>query len=234
MNRIHIKRVFPENLFTNRSVKLNVGDQKIIRIRAAGEEIFECEEEHIEITAKLDWYRSKKKVGFEVQPDRYFILRLRGHSIFEHTVLSLTPSLVQLLEVDRETYQDYSIKIYDSYVKASDHSDEVSFGMTMILAVFFFSQSIISDSYPENLKELMMISGLLGLITALVIRYDGKRISLLDARLRYLSTSLLFLAGVIWMAIEGLSGAWLFALPIFALVARNFGMLIVKPESELS
>jgi hypothetical protein len=35
------------------------------------------------------------------------------------------------------------------------------------------------------------------------------------------------------MVIEGLSGAWLFALPVFALIARNFGMLIVKPESEL-
>ena len=131
-------------------------------------------------------------------------------------------------------YHNYSNKVYDSFVKAADHPDQVSFGTTIILSIFFFSQSILSDIYPESLKELMTISALIGAIGALVIRYDGSRISLLDARLRYLSTGLVFLASVIWMVIEGLSGAWLFALPVFVLIARNFGMLIVKPESELS
>ncbi len=233
MNKIHIKRVFPYNIFTNRTVKLSMEKEPVVRISPRGEQIFECEASQVELMAKLDWYRSRVEVHFDSESDRYFILRLRGHSIFEHTAISLTPFLVQLLEVDRETYHNYSTKVYDSFVKAADHPDQVSFGTTIILSIFFFSQSILSDIYPESLKELMTISALIGAIGALVIRYDGSRISLLDARLRYLSTGLVFLASVIWMVIEGLSGAWLFALPVFALIARNFGMLIVKPESEL-
>lgn len=230
MNRVHIKRVFPENVYTNRTVKLYVGSNEPVRIRAGSEETIECHEEEVEIKARLDFYRPKTKVKFETESDRYFILRLRGHSIFEHMALAFTPSLLQWVEVDKETYENYSRKVYDSYVKASDHPDQVSFGTTMILSVFFFLQSILSDIYPESLKELMTISGLIGFIGALVIRYDGNQISLLDARIRYFITGLVFLAGVIWMVVEGLSGAWLFALPVFALISRNLGMLIVKPE----
>jgi len=236
MTNFHFKCHFPKDYFDTIPIKLRIGDRYSGRIFSGREKTIEVDNQPKKISLRVHQHHVKLFLESDTSEDRYFIIKWKGQTDFQRYINALGFRGFEIIEVNKNHFENFNHRIYKSDPRAAVDLDRFSMIALGLLSSFFAYQSLFSTMLPEDIKEYTLFLFIIGLSTVISIYFDRHRMSLLDARLRIFSNSLLHLILIGWMALESYEGTWLLFLPVITLAVRAGMMLSVayKAKSKVS